>query len=396
MVLRMRHISTEERRARLGRRHHLAEPGESVESVAEALVAYHSTDPTTVYLSARARIDGFERRYLEAALFDDRSLVRHVGMRRTLWVLPRHLAGVVNEGCTRSLVAPERRRTAAMVERAGVADDGAAWIRSASRRTLDALRSRGEATAASLKKDVPELAEKITFYKRDGSVMTTVGMVTRMLFLLATEAKVTRARPQGTWLSGLYRWAAMDEWLGEPLESPPAAEARAELAARWLRGFGPGTVTDLAWWAGWTKSVTQRALSDADATEVAVDSGPAWVAPGDEAPSPDPGPWVRLLPSLDPTTMGWKERGWYLGGHAAELFDRNGNAGPTIWLDGRPVGAWAQRPSGEVVWEVVEAVPRDRRRHIDREARLLADWLDGTVVSPRFASPLHRRLRRDA
>ena len=77
-------------------------------------------------------------------------------------------------------------------------------------------------------------------------------------------------------------------------------------------------------------------------------------------------PWVALLPGLDPTTMGWKQRAWYLPESAAEAFDSSGNAGPTIWLDGRVVGAWAQSPDGRVhlhYFEKVarEAAPGDRR-----------------------------------
>jgi hypothetical protein len=74
----------------------------------------------------------------------------------------------------------------------------------------------------------------------------------------------------------------------------------------------------------------------------------------DLATSPTPEPWVALLPSLDPTTMGWQQRTWYLGDHAPAVFDRNGNAGPTVWADGRIVGGWAQRRSGEVVFRLLE------------------------------------------
>ena len=70
-------------------------------------------------------------------------------------------------------------------------------------------------------------------------------------------------------------------------------------------------------------------------------------------------PWVALLPALDPTTMGWQARDWYLGSHKAQLFDRNGNAGPTIWLDGRIVGGWAIRDAGEVVTGLLEDVGRE-------------------------------------
>ena len=49
-------------------------------------------------------------------------------------------------------------------------------------------------------------------------------------------------------------------------------------------------------------------------------------------------PWAALLPALDSTTMGWFERGWYLGPHKAHLFETNGNARPTGWWDGRIAG----------------------------------------------------------
>ena len=66
-----------------------------------------------------------------------------------------------------------------------------------------------------------------------------------------------------------------------------------------------------------------------------------YVLAGDLEPTPRPEPVAALLPTLDPTTMGWKERDWYLGAHAGRLlFDGNGNAGPTIWWDGRVVGGW--------------------------------------------------------
>ncbi len=44
---------------------------------------------------------------------------------------------------------------------------------------------------------------------------------------------------------------------------------------------------------------------------------------------------MALLPGLDPTTMGGSSDDWYVTDDVAVLvFDRNGNAGPTIWVDG--------------------------------------------------------------
>lgn len=52
------------------------------------------------------------------------------------------------------------------------------------------------------------------------------------------------------------------------------------------------------------------------------------------------------LPALDPTTMGWQRRHFYLGDQAEKNFDRNGNGGPTAWWNGRIVGGWL---AGDVV-----------------------------------------------
>jgi hypothetical protein len=135
-------------------------------------------------------------------------------------------------------------------------------------------------------------------------------------------------------------------------------------------------------------------LSDVDAVEVrlASDPEPGWVLPDDVAVDEPPDHWVGLLPSLDPTTMGWKRREWYLGAHADELFDRNGNAGPTIWADGRVVGAWAHASDGTVRTRLLERVSQRAARSIETERRQLQAWLGDVRVRPRFRTPLERQL----
>src|SRR5690606_4404040 len=97
------------------------------------------------------------------------------------------------------------------------------------------------------------------------------------------------------------------------------------------------------------------ALAELDVVAVEVETGtPDDPAPqdgvmlrGTDLPGPDDVPLegsVALLPALDPTTMGWAARDWYLGPHKAAVFDTIGNAGATVWWEGRIVGAWAVRP----------------------------------------------------
>ena len=106
----------------------------------------------------------------------------------------------------------------------------------------------------------------------------------------------------------------------------------------------------------------------------------------------EPAPWAALLPSLDPTVMGWTSRDWYLGGHRAALFDRNGNAGPTAWWGGRVVGGWAQRADGEVVLRMLEDAGVEAERALAAEAERIRAFLGPVRVIPRFRTPLEQAL----
>src|SRR5262249_43195795 len=154
-----------------------------------------------------------------------------------------------------------------------------------------------------------------------------------------------------------------------------AADARAELARRWLLAFGPAPVSDLQWWTGWTAGQTRAALGRLDTAAADLDGTPGVVLADDANPEPGTAPWAGRMPALDPTPMGWRDRGWFLGGHAAALFDRSGNIGPTVWWDGRIVGGWAQRPDGEVVFRLLEDTGTEAAAAVTAEAEQLQAWL---------------------
>lgn len=386
-------ITGEQRRHRLAHRHRLAFPARDPVDCARALVALHSSDPATVFLSVLARSPGTSVADLESALYEQRALVRILGMRRTLWVVPVEQAAVVNSSSTRALAGAEHRRLASLLESSGITADGSLWYRAISQRVLDSIEARGEATAREVTTDVPELAAKITVHKKDGSVAGEFGVSTRVLFLLATEGRILRAKPMGSWISSQYRWTTFENWLGNDLENLDRGDAQDALLAQWLLAFGPGTETDIKWWTGWPVTQVRASLERVGAMEVSLDdAGEGFVHPADVDPVEPASRWVALLPSLDPTTMGWKEREWYLGAHADRLFDRNGNAGPTVWVDGRIVGGWAQRKTGEIVYETFDDIGSDAESAVEDEAgRLQAEFGD-VVVTPRFTSPHARGL----
>jgi len=387
-------IGDRERLARLAVRHHLASEHRAagVAEVTRDLVALHSTDPASVYLSAAARLREPELAAIDRALYDDRTVVRILGMRRTMFVVPRELVPVVHAACTRALVPNQRRILLPLIEKAGIASDADRWLAEVEEKTVRALAARGEAVGAELAADVPELRMQITM-NEGKSYGGSGNLTTRVLFLLSASERIVRGRPRGSWISSQYRWAPIEAWLPNGLPDLPEDAARAELVRRWLAAFGPGTPADLRWWTGWTAGEVKRALAGVDAVEVELDGGrTGLVLAGDVEPTRAPAPWVALLPALDPSVMGWPERGWFLGDHGPALFDRSGNPGPTVWSDGRVVGGWAQRRTGEVVHRLLEDVGADAAAAIRTAAERLTAWIGPVRVTPRFRTPLEQEL----
>jgi Winged helix DNA-binding domain len=387
----MRAIDVEERRTRLARRHRLAtcERAGDVVEAARSVVCLHGTDPATVYLSAWARVEAMTVAGMDLALYRERSLVRHLAMRRTLFVFPRDTMGDAQAGASDRVAAAERRRLLRDVEREGLQADGEAWLDEACREVLAALSGGREARSAELRREI-RLLEGSFAYGVGKSWGGKISIGPRVLTVLSAAGRIVRASNDGPWYTSRPRWASMEDWLGEELVTPPGAEGVAGLVERWLRAFGPGTGADLKWWLGSTVTAVRQALTDLEVVEVDLGGQLGYLLADDLEPPEPVEPWAALLPPLDPTTMGWYERDWYLGPHREQLFDTAGNAGPTIWWDGRIVGGWRQDGAGAVVLQMLEDVGGDALRAIDDEAARLTEWLDGTRVLPRFPSPLFR------
>lgn len=359
--------------------------------MADGIVALHATNPSSVFLSAVARMHQPTVTEVEHALYDDRSLVRMLGMRRTVFVVSTELAPVVQAACTDDVAVRERRRLVRQLAENGHPEpvpDPEAWLAKVAEDTERALRARGSATTQQLADDVPALRQKLLL--SPGKKYESVSNVaSRVVALLAAEGRIVRGRPRGSWLSSQYTWEPSDSWLGD-LKRWSADAARVELARRWLRAFGPARVADLKWWTGWTMAQTRKALAEVGPVEVELDCGPGIVLPDDLEPVPQPEPWVALLPELDPTVMGWHERAFYLGEHRDVVFDSAGNACPTVWADGRIVGIWGQRPDGEIVHRLLTDVGAETLAQVDASIARMGAWLGDVRVVAKFRDPLGR------
>ncbi|MBC9227347.1 winged helix DNA-binding domain-containing protein [Aeromicrobium sp. 636] len=389
----MRRFDTAERRRRLGVRHALAAPVGTPEEVTAAVTALHSTDPASMMLSVLARMAEPSVSEVERALYDDRTLVRLLVMRRTVFAVPVADAGAYLGATRQSVAESEYRKLVALVAGSALAAPEQ-WLERAHASALAAVDRLGVFSSADLAASDPLLATRIEI-SAGTRYATRQSIASRLLTVMSAQGHVVRARPAGTWASTQFRWSSMRHWLPQLTDVPDAEEARALVARRWLARFGPARPEDLKWWTGWTKGHTIAALARLETAEVELDDGTGLVLADDLDPTPEPEPWVALLPALDPTTMGWKHRDWYLGPHADQVFDTNGNAGPTVWKDGQIVGGWAIRDDGTVAVRLLTDVGAEAAAAIEARAHDLETQLAGTVIKARARgwSPVERDLR---
>ena len=148
------------------------------------------------------------------------------------------------------------------------------------------------------------------------------------------EGQLARDRARCGWTSSRHRW--------RPLQG-------------WLARFGPARLSDITWGTGWTLTAPRAAVA---------------------------------------ATMSWQERHRYRGDHEPHVFDTNGSTGPTVWMDGRIVGGWAQRKTGRVVVRLLEDLGSERAAKVDGAATRLQGQPGDLRVAPRFPTPTNKALSR--
>jgi hypothetical protein len=385
--LRMREVTDDQRRARLAARHGLARRVDSVAEAVEQMTCLHATEPASVYLSAFARVEA-SRADIDRALYDDRSVVKQLAMRRTLFVFPRDVLPAVWGSASERVARALHARLAKEVESNGLASRGDEWLTRVSADVLDSLAAHGPSTTAQLRDRVPALGLRLEISpgKAYGG---SFAIASRVLSTLGASGRIVRGTNDGPWNTSRPRWTLTESWTGEPVIPLDPASGYRVLVGRWLRTFGPGTEADLVWWLGATKSAVRRALGELDVVDVALASGTGYLLPDDVEDVPEPEPWAALLPVLDPTVMGWKQRAFYLADDdVPHLFDTNGNAGTTAWWGGRVVGCWAQDADGAVSVVLRHDIGSEGVRALDAEAERLGGWLAGQRVGTVYTSAL--------
>jgi hypothetical protein len=333
--------------------------GRRLPTVLDAVTAtagLYGTAPTC-YLSCAARVDGFRLADLDRELYTDRSVARLRCVRGMAYIQPLELTPVLF-ACT----GEAKDRTVTRIGKwSGLGEAGALAFAD---RIEAAMAGRPPATVRELR----GLIGPCTPQEKDA--------LQYVVALLGRFGRIVRAEVRGGWRSDNYAYALWNDWTGAPVAELDPAQARIELARRYLRAFGPATADDLKWWTGWTKRDTIPALTALgdEIVPVTVDGRDSWLL-ADELErlaglGPGDGRGVRLLPVWDSYFMAYATSPAGRSRQVAEAdyprtYDKSGNGTSTVAQDGIAAGVWeldadggtvTVAPFGDVLrWDEVEA-----------------------------------------
>ena len=236
----MLHATTAHRRARLAWRHGLSPAHRFTDPVAatNGMTALHATEATTPHLSLHARVDGLTVADVEAALYDERSLIKVMGMRRTLFVVEPDLVEAVAGSAGRRVAETIRRRLA---KQAAALTEvlGPTWIEEASTAVVTELTGH-EYTSKELRQVLNHVGG--TFVAGEGTKWATeTSLMSQLLTITAADGFVVRGRNAGHWRISRPTWTAMATWLGRPVEPTDERSGYAELVRRSARPVARAT-----------------------------------------------------------------------------------------------------------------------------------------------------------
>jgi hypothetical protein len=290
------------------------------------------------------RVEGFERGRLTRAL-ERRTVVQGTLQRATI-----HLVSAADYWPF-ALAVREARR--------------AWWLRVHRMPESEAV----EAAALDVRR---RLADEGAVHRKDLDVVAA-GLDMGSAVGLGLWLDLVRAPPSGTWdrrRADLF--AAAEDWIGPP--KIDAAAALEHIVRRYLGGFGPATVSEIANWAGLPVRHIGAVIGGLRLRRFRAEDGAALVdLPG--APLPDsntPAP-VRFLPTFDATLLAHARRAVIIEeGDREKIFNNKmPQSVGTFLVDGTVAGTWHYAEGG-VRLERFRKLDASTNRELAAEAERLS------------------------
>jgi len=296
-----------------------------VVQIAKDIGGLHGTSATGPFLSLFARSHSFRRDELAVEMSQKKSLARIRYVRNTIYVLPKEFIPVAFAATSQMAELTSTRYSQYL----GITPTQYGRI---ANKILKILKGRGLATREIKKK-----------------LRTSINLAP-IVNLMCDKGLLVRSLPREGWKSTQHTYFLFEDYYPDlDLSSYEEKEARRKIIEQYLDSFGPVSEQDIAWWTGFPKSQVKEILEDLGDGVSSVkipELESSYLVRSSERDAllsiePPEYPVVNVLPSLDPYTMGYKDRNRYLHPkHHKMVFDRSGNATSIILLDGQVVGIW--------------------------------------------------------
>ena len=338
--------------------------------VAGAMCGAHTQISAAAELSIGLRGEGITRADVNAALWEQHSLVKTFGPRGTVHLLPAYdlpmwLGALSALPVYPSPFPPEAQLAPEQQETVVVAIGSAL---EAAELTVDELTEALVEACGAWAGDLvmPAFGGMWPRWRQATGIAASRGL---LCFGPNRDRNITYSNPR-RWLPGL-----------EPAEGQAAL---AELARRYLRAYGPATPQQFAQWLAapqrWAAELF-ASLGD-ELRQVDVEGTQAWVVAGDTAMPSEPPQGVRLLPYFDAYVVGCHPRERLFPGRAAERALAHGQAGnfPVLLIDGVVGGVWHQRRAGRKIAITVEPLgdlSAAQRRALDEQVERVGAIMEG-------------------
>lgn len=289
------------------------------------------------YISLWSRLERFERDDLTRAL-EQRRAVQATLMRGTIHVVSRRDYWLFAAGIRRSLRE---------------------WF-------LKIQRSRSD--GADLEERAARLRAELASGPKSRAELKELGSGWAGVF-----GELVRAPPSGTWERRRADvFAAAETWVG-PCDASED-EGLEHLARRYLQGFGPATLNDIASWAGVSVTTLRPALERLKLRRLRSEAGkelldlPRAPLPDPETPAP-----VRFLPTWDATLLVHARRTLILPEeYRPRVFNtKTPHSVNTFLVDGAVAGTW-RYDGGRIRLEPFHKLPRGTMTELEEEGERLA------------------------
>ena len=314
-------------------RHYLVEraPRERAVEVVGDIMGLNAQGALNYQLSLWNRVGDLKPTIITQAMNEGRSLVRSWFMRDTVHIIPSADYPLFRRGLEESLMREWNRWTV----KTGRKESPVSW-EPLYPQVLKALDGKNLT--------INQLLEEVGWEGEEAKPN-----LHRLVREMSHRGLICNAAPIGPWYHSIkHRFTRVDQWIPEvDWRSVSPTDAMSELAMRYLRGYGPASVTDFSYWIGArvtdVKPVFER-ISER-LTEVSIEGqrGSYYISAEDERALEDiqPEPFTRLLPQFDALIMGHRDKKRFIDPtDRGDIFLPRGGIAATVLVKGRVKGTW--------------------------------------------------------